>query len=294
MIFYEDPDEKSSWMMRAFRNIVTWWAMFVGLFGVGIISLLILGPPLGAIYNVIVTGGCRGDSPRNVTTDAREATVLRVIGDRGDLSVVGRPGLTEIQVRGVACASHRSKDDVDSIVLNTSFEGGKIIVAVIIPASIEGGRLDLEILVPEDLPRVEIDDAHGPVFVTNVRELEVTVGNGVLEATRIGGSVNVSSLRGSMSLSDVLDDVTVDAIHGYGTVEIDGVGGSVVLGVNRSGPAKIANVGGNVIVGNAGYGDLSVSRVAGYLLVEENPGGQLQTDRIGGSVRLPGNSDGDS
>lgn len=288
MIFYEDPEkQKGSLKLRIFRNIMMVWAMFIAVFGVGVISLLILYPPVEAIYQSITGNGCGDSSPRNATIEVGEATVLRVISGRGDLSVIGRPGLTAVQVTGNACADSGERQQLDAIVLDTAHNGNEIIVTVRMPRSLESGRLDLEIFVPEEIGRVEIDDTDGPVFVSNVRELQAVVGFGGLKAFRIGGSVNVPSLDGSMLLSGVEGDVTVNVINGYGEVKVDGVGGSVVLGDNRSGPATITDVGGDVTIGSAGYGNLSVSRVGGDLLVEENIRGQIKIELIGGSVRLP-------
>jgi hypothetical protein len=292
LIFYEDPEEqKGSLWMRIFRNLMLGWAMFIALFGVGLISLLILFPPGEAIYRSITDGGCESGPTHRAVVDVGKATVLRVLGVRGDLSVEGRPGRATFQVEGRTCARIGSKRHLESIVLRTSHTGDEITVIADMPARVDDIRMNLVILVPEGFPRVEVEHGDGPVSVNDVTELQAVVGSGSLIATRIGGNVDVSSLDGSMALVDVEGDVAVNAIHGYGEVDLAGIGGNVTIGDNQSGPARISDIGGDVTIGSAGSGRLTVSDVAGDVSVDENPGGHITLERIEGSVHLPGNEE---
>ena len=292
MIFYEDPEEqKGSLKVRVFRNIMLGWAMFIALFGVGVVSLLILFPPGEAIYRSITGDSCESGTTHNSAIDVGDATVLRIAGDRGDLSVEGRNGPAAVQIEGRPCASRVSKRHLDSIVLNTSRNGDEIIVTVDMPRGVDDIRMDVRIFVPNNLPRVEITNSDGPVFVSNVRELQAAIGYGSLDAMRIDGNVSVLELEGSMSLIDIEGDVAVESIRGYGQVDLTGIGGSVVIAENESGPARISDVLGNVTIGSAGFGHLNVMNVAGNLSVQENPGGHITLDGVIGSVRIPGSEE---
>lgn len=115
-------------------------------------------------------------------------------------------------------------------------------------------RMDLVIFVPERFARIEVANADGPVSVSDVRELQVVVGYGTLNATRTRGNVDALRLEGSMLLMDIEGDVTVNAIRGYGEANLSGIGGSVVIGDSGIGPTRISYIGGDVTIGSAGYG----------------------------------------
>ncbi|HIF12540.1 MAG TPA: hypothetical protein EYQ82_05960 [Dehalococcoidia bacterium] len=293
MIFYEDPEEaKGSLRLRVCRNLLLGWAMFVALSGVGIISLLILFPPMEAIYQSITVHNCESAPPHKATIDIGDATLLRVIGDRGDLSVIGRTGRTSIHIEGRTCAALDSKHHLESVALNTSVtDFNEILVSVVLPAEAEDIRMDLEIIVPADFPRVEIANTDGPVYISNILNLQAAIGYGNLDATHIGGTVNVLGLEGSMSLVDIEGDVNVTLIEGYGEVDLARIGGNVIIDDNRSGPARISDIGGNVTIGSAGYGHLTVTDIAGDLSVDKNPGGDIIVEEINGSVDIPVNED---
>lgn len=295
LIFHEDPDEQQiSWKLRIFRNLLMWWAMFVALFGVGVVTLIILWPPLSAIASGIADGGCRGDSPRNGVVDATGVRVLRIISDRGDLEINGRPGLSDVRVQGIACANSSERNKIDSITLDITREGDEIIVVVDIPSSTRTGRLDLSIDIPADLPSVEIEDELGPVIVNNIRDLRAIIGNGGLEARSISGDVIVPSLRGPATVQNIGGNVVLDQVRGRAGIDIRDVRGNVTIGLNRNGPAKIADIQGDVTVASAGFGDLDVERVAGDLVIMDNLRGDISHREIGGRVVLPGESEGDS
>ena len=293
MIFYEDPEEeKGSLRLRIFRNLLLGWAMFVALSGISIISLLILFPPMEAIYQSITGSSCESGPPQQATIDIGVATLLRVIGDRGDLSVIGRAEQTIIEIEGRTCAGLDSKRHLESIVLNTSIiDSGEILVTVILPAGVDDIRMDLEIIVPEDFPRVEVANTDGSVYISNIRNLQAAIGYGNFDATGIGGTVNVLGLEGSMSLIDIDGDVNVSLIEGYGEVDLSRIGGNVVIDDNQSGPARISDIGGDVTIGSAGYGHLTVTDIAGDLSVDKNPGGHIIAEEINGSVDIPGNEE---
>jgi hypothetical protein len=294
LTFYEDPEEpKAPLRLRILRNVILGWAMFVGLFLVGIISFVMLFPPISAIYDSIINNGCERGPVHNASVDVGGATVLRVVGDRGDISIAGRSGITTVLVEGQTCVGVDSMIYLDSVILNTSHVGDEIIVSVVLPRlgskMVDDIRMDLEISVPDEFLMIEVDSGDGPVLVSDVQELKVSIDFGSLYATRISGDVNVTNLEGSMALINVYGDVTADTIHGYGEVDLEMISGNVLIGDNRSGPARISGIGGDVTIGSAGYGNLNVSGVAGDLSVDQNPGGKISLGNIDGSVRVPEN-----
>ncbi|MBT3942574.1 MAG: hypothetical protein HOC77_13680 [Chloroflexi bacterium] len=295
LIFYEDPEEeKGSLRLRIFRNLLLGWAMFISVAGVGVVSLLILFPPGEAIFRSIFNDACERGPVHTANIDIGDATVLQIIGDRGDLAVEGRRGRSSISVVGRSCGTIESRRHFESIVFTTSKTDDEIIVAVKLPRKANLGelqdniRMDVQILVPENFPRVEIDNGDGSVFVANVRELQAVVGFGNLDATNIGGAVDVDELIGSISLIDIRGDVEVDDLKGYGEVFLTAITGNVNIGSNQSGPARISDIGGDVTIGNAGTGRLTVARVGGDLSVDLNLLGRISIDEIEGLVSLPG------
>jgi hypothetical protein len=294
LTFYEDPieqEEKAPLRLRILRNLILGWAMFVGLFLLVALAFVMLFPPVSAIYNSIVNSGCELGPAHNASIDIGDTTVLRVVGERGNISIAGRPGMTTVLVEGQTCAGAESARYLDLVILNTSHVGDEIIVSVDLPRVgsklVDDIRMDLEIFVPTGFPVVEVDSGDGLVFVSDVQELQVSIGFGSLDATRIGGNVNVEKLEGSMALINVEGDVMVDTIRGYGEVDLEMIAGNVVIRNNRSGPARISGIGGDVTIGSAGYGHLDVNGVAGNLSVDENPGGKISLDKIDGSVSVP-------
>jgi hypothetical protein len=292
LIFLDDAEEqKDSLYLRIIEIAIVGWGMAVAVFMVGTLSLVILFPPALGIYHAITDDFCVSVAPHNATIDIGGASLLRVVGERGEISIKGAPGLTAVQVQGEVCATRESRHHVDSVLLSTAQNGDEIIVSVDMPKSgsrlVNDIRMNLEILVPEEFIGVVINHVEGPVTVSGVRDLRVAIGYGNLEAADIAGSVVVTELEGSMSLTDIGGNVTVSTILGYGEVDLNGISGNVTIGENRSGPARISNIGGDVTIGSSGYGQLSVIGVAGDLSVGENPRGALSFDRIEGSVRLP-------
>ena len=245
MIFLDEAEEqKDSLCLRIIEIVIVGWGMFVAVFMIATLSLVFLFPAGLEIYHAITDNFCFSEAAHKPTVDIGDASVLRIVGERGDISIEGAPGLTAVHVLGEVCATRKSPPHVDSVVLSTARIGDEIVVSVDMPRSgsrlVNDIRMNLEILVPEEFIGVVIDNEDGPVTVSGVCELRVAIGYGYLGATNIAGNVIVTKLEGSMSVVGVTGNVTVGAILGYGEVNLNSISGNVKIAAVRQGSRKLA------------------------------------------------------
>src|SRR5690606_32254437 len=110
---------------------------------------------------------CRFEAERSATVSAAGASALEVEARAGSLTVEGRSGLTEVRVRGRACAS--SRELLDALQVNVDRSGGAVRVRM---PEIEGehwrdntyARLDLVVEVPAGID-ASISDGSGSMEV---------------------------------------------------------------------------------------------------------------------------------
>jgi hypothetical protein len=167
---------------------------------------------------------CNFDADVADWTGVTGADRVRVIAGAGDLRVRGRPGLSEVRVRGHACAEDRF--DLDQIDLDLQRVGSTVRLLSLVPAGRSvGARLDLTVEVP-DWMLVEIDHESGDVEVEAVSGVAVIDDSGWIRIEDIFGDVYVEDGSGDIEAFDVLGDFTV-AFDRSGTIRYRNVSGRV-------------------------------------------------------------------
>jgi DUF4097 and DUF4098 domain-containing protein YvlB len=257
---------------------------------------------------------CRYSAPRNVSLDAAALKSLLLNLSATDTHVRGVAGLSEIEVRGTACASNPQW--LDDLKIDTSRSGPQATVTVRTGKHDESFSLfgfsryaymKLSVSVPPQLA-VSLRSGSGDVIADSLQSLDFHSGSGDLKAYQIAGalalqvgsgdvdahSVGSVELRstgsGDVTVSDIRGDV--QAGHaGSGDLHFSDVRGGVSVGSVGSGDVRLESVGGNIQVDRIGSGDLVVDGVTGNLQVGANGSGDVTYHGVKGTVRVPSSGD---
>lgn len=229
---------------------------------------------------------CAFSAPRNLDLPAGAVKALVVHAAAGGLEIRGEPGLAQVQVRGLACAS--SQEMLDGIRLVQRREGERLVVAAKLPEHkglFDGERrLDLELRVPSRLA-LEISDSSGAASVEHVAALRMQDSSGDLRIAHILGTVRVEDSSGSLDVRDV------GALHvpndSSGEIRVSGVRGDAIIDVDSSGSVEMRDIGGNARVGQDSSGIIVAENVAGDFSVEHDGSGGIEHRGVRGKVRLP-------
>ena len=238
---------------------------------------------------------CRFEAERNATLPAEDADQARVIAGAGKLEVRGHADLSEIRIRGRACAS--DQETLDQIRLETGRSGNEVRIEAKLP---RGGRqfyrmlfnrkrsfgtalLDLEIDVPDSMT-LEIADGAGRVAIRDTGPLEVNDGSGDIEIDSVAGNASVRDGSGRVEIRRVRGDVNVT--DGSSDLSIEEVAGTVTIR-DGSGGIRVARVKRDVTVTGDGSGGISVTDVEGDFTVERDGSGGVHYDDVLGQVMLP-------
>jgi hypothetical protein len=190
---------------------------------------------------------------------------VRVIAEAGHLRVEGRVGLTEVRIRGDACAEVGS--DLNNVDLVVQHVGTTVRVLSLAPsAGAIRTRLDLVVEVP-DWMLVEVEHEEGDVVVERV------------------AGVDVFDDSGDIRIRDIAGDVLV--LDGSGWVDVDDVTGSVVVEDDQSGDLTIRNVGDDVDIISDGSGNILVENIFGDFRVGFDSSGTISYRNVGGTVTIP-------
>jgi DUF4097 and DUF4098 domain-containing protein YvlB len=278
--------------------------------------LLLAGASLLALsFTAMGAEHCRYNAPRNAEINAAGLKLLAVQIGPDDLTIHGEPGLTNVVVRGTACASDQSwlpeikleagrQGDTANVVahdrdhaINFSFFGSSY------------AYLKLDVRVPQSLA-IKLQEGSGDAKVGNVAALDASLGSGDLKVDgvagrfglRVGSGDVVASDVGSLDLSSLgSGDASVDGIHGdariggagSGDLSLNDVKGGVSLGSVASGDVKVAGVGGSFDAKSVGSGELIVSDVTGHVSVGAVASGGVKVSRAGGNVHVDSVGSGD-
>ena len=208
-------------------------------------ALLLLTPILIAGCDLDLTNlSCDEERFFDERVEIGTADLVRVVGEQGDLRVIGRANLDEIRVRGTGCANDRR--DLDEIDLVVQRSNGIVRVLALVPSgSGINAYLDLEVEVP-DWMLVEVDDQSGDVEIRNV--------SGVLLIDE-SGHVDISDIWGDVEVDDQSGDLEIRAVDGSvwiwdesGDILVDGVAGDLTVERDSSGRLVFRNVDGRVFV----------------------------------------------
>ncbi|MGH8288254.1 MAG: DUF4097 family beta strand repeat-containing protein [Steroidobacteraceae bacterium] len=253
---------------------------------------------------------CRYSAPRNVDLDA--ATLKSLLLNLGptDAHVRGVAGLSQVEVRGTACASN--PDWLQDLRIDTSRSGDD--AALTVRTGNHGmtfglfglsryAYMKLSVSVPPRLA-VAIDSGSGDVGAEALASLDFHSGSGDLKASDIAGplalqlaSGDVDARRvGSVQLrSTGSGDVTVSEVHGdvhadragSGDLHFSDVEGSVWVGSIGSGDLHLESISRNVDVRSIGSGDVVVDDVGGDLKVDAAGSGDVSYHGVKGTVHVP-------
>lgn len=271
-------------------------------------------PSLAALAWLGVAGAagarpCLYSAPRNVDLDATTLKSLLLNLGAADAHIQGVPGLSQIKVRGTACASN--PEWLDDLRIDTSRSGAQATVSArrrnhessfsLLGVS-RYAYLKLSVSVPQQLA-VAINNGSGDVVAETLQSLDFHSGSGDLKADRIDGALaldlgsadveardvgNVelrSTGSGDVNVSNVRGDVRAGQ-SGSGDLRFSDVRGSVSLGSIGSGDLRLENIGGNVQVDSIGSGDMVVDVVTGNLQVGSTGSGDVSYHGIKGTVHV--------
>ena len=212
-------------------------------------------------------------SARNADVDARGARAVRIDAAAGFLRVQGRPGITEVRVRGTAVASRR--EWLQEIELVAERRGNDVYIKVEIPENRSPGwrnweentrGLDLTIEVPSNLA-LEVEDGSGEATFVGVGPLNLRDGSGSIEIRGAKGRVSVIDGSGEITLNGIDGDVTIE--DGSGQIDARDIAGTLTISEDGSGSIDVDRVSGDFIVSRDGSGSISHTSVKGRVDVPE-------------------------
>lgn len=241
---------------------------------------------LAAVSPAWAQDGCAFSAPRNLDLSANGVKTLVVRAAAGKLEIRGEPGLSQVQVRGVACSS--DKDDLEQIRLVQRREGERLVVTAELPemSGIFNGerKLDLELRVPARLA-LDVSDSSGEASVERVAALRIQDSSGELRISDVPGAVRVDDSSGSIDVRNV------GSLHipddSSGEIRVSGVRGNAVIDNDSSGTIEMRKIGGDARVGEDSSGDIVVEDVAGDFTVERDGSGGIEHRGVRGAVRIP-------
>lgn len=231
-------------------------------------------------------------APRNADVDARGARVVEIQAHAGALRVEGRPGLSQVRVRGTARASNRGW--LGDIKLIAERRGDAVFIKADIPdndratwSGLNGNNyrgLDLVLEVPIALA-LDVGDGSGEAHFVNVGVLSLSDGSGEIEIRGARGNVRINDGSGSIDVDGVQGNLRIH--DGSGEIRARNVTGDVIVDTDGSGNIVVSGVGGTMRVGNDGSGSIDVDRVAGDFVVDNDGGGSIHYATVKGSVDIP-------
>ncbi|HWI63106.1 MAG TPA: DUF4097 family beta strand repeat-containing protein [Symbiobacteriaceae bacterium] len=191
-------------------------------------------------------GTCTVSEQRSATEPVAGANGVNIKAQAGTVTVVGRPGLTDVQVTATACATSESALKRIKLTTERSTDGW---VRVLAEMPWGSNRLDLTVEVPEDL-QVMVRSESGTVSVTDVkRGASIDSRSGSVTVTRVEGGVHVVRAdSGSLAITDIKGNVTANKKSGI--VVVTNVQGDLTVTGKVKGLVSYTNVTGKVNVPN--------------------------------------------
>jgi hypothetical protein len=230
--------------------------------------------------------GCEHREERSAAVSASGADLIRIAARAGSLRIEGRPGLSEVRVRGEACSSQERY--LEQIELRAERVGDEVRIEAVIPEMRGFGnmqaRLDLVVEVPESLA-LDVDDSSGGVEIRRVAALRLRDSSGEIDVSDVRGEVEIEDSSGEILLRGVGGNVRLS--DSSGEIDVRDVAGSVLVESDGSGEIEIAEVERDVRIQRDGSGSISVSDVRGDFVVERDGSGRVRHEGVGGTVRVP-------
>lgn len=232
-------------------------------------------------------------APRDADVDARGARSIEVRAEAGSLRIEGKPGISQVQVRGTARASSRNR--LGDIKLIAERRGDVVYIKADMPEDHENSfwnlgrdnwnmQLDLVIEVPQNLA-LDVEDGSGEAKFVNVGPMKLTDGSGDLTILGVKGDLEVEDGSGNMTIENVEGRVRVN--DGSGEIRAKNIVGDFVVEEDGSGNIDVAGVGGDMRVEADGSGGIDVDRVAGDFTVDNKGSGSISSSGVRGKINIP-------
>lgn len=237
---------------------------------------------------ILAQDDCDFTAPRSAVVPGAGAGGAVIEAAAGSLRIEGVRGLSEVRVRGRACAS--SREILEDIQLVAVREGDRIRVEARMPewddrrSDRYTARLDLVIQVPERLS-LDVRDSSGATEIRNVAALDLQDSSGDVEIAGVSGDLRVRDSSGDLRVRGVRG--TVRATDSSGDMELREVGGSVLIPSDSSGDIVVSDVAADVRIDRDSSGDIRVSEVEGDFVVERDGSGSIRSENVRGQVLVP-------
>jgi hypothetical protein len=185
-------------------------------------------------------GGCSVQEDFSDAISATGMTTLRVLAERGDLRIEGRPGLTQVRVFATACSSSsRTIDDIDFSLFRN---GATVELETFVPNN-DNAHLDILVEVPEDFAAAIYHD-DGDIEVQDIDFVYIDDESGHIDISNILFDVEILDGSGNIDIFDV--DGSVEIEDESGDIDVDDIGGDFSVFFDTSGAIRYRNVRGRV------------------------------------------------
>ncbi|HET7925502.1 MAG TPA: hypothetical protein VFL30_11425 [Rhodanobacteraceae bacterium] len=271
-------------------------------------SLLALLPAVA-----LASSPCRYTADRNFDVPAAGLATLAFEMGSNDIVLEGVDGLSNVEVRGRACASDAAW--IDGLTVDQQKSGNTLTITPHSGHDLRGNwsgmnyaYMILHVRAPSKLV-AKIRGDSGDAEVSRVASLDFETSSGDLLANHVPGTLALELSSGDargddLGIVDVRSvasgDITLSDVHG--PIEVARVGsgdlrfsevGSVRVGSVGSGDVSVSDAGGDVTVDSIGSGDVTVNGVAGAFHVGSKGSGDVRYRNVRGQVTVPRDIDDD-
>jgi hypothetical protein len=207
----------------------------------------------------------------------------------GILTIIGTPGLQEIEVRAEfksgSGISGNTQRILDNLVLDMEVRGSTFYLKTENRRDWSWGNsgwIDIHINMPAGI-ELDIDDGSGPISISGMgQDVNIKDGSGKIELTRIEGSVRINDGSGEIQVRDARGSVDIN--DGSGSVDVRHAGGNVQIR-DGSGSISVDDVGGNLIIPGDGSGSIDVQNIQNDVDINDGSG-SISVRHAGGNVQI--------
>jgi hypothetical protein len=233
------------------------------------------------VFLVVLIGSLPGvvladfEEVRELRLDTQGIDMLNIDAGAGSLEVVGVSASDEITVTAAinvpGLSDARARDKIESdMVLSLDRDGATATLKSYFDNGVWGfggsPSIALEVRMPEGMHLV-VDDGSGSIEISNVRgDISIDDGSGSLTMTDVGGNVDIEDGSGTLTIEGVGGDLNID--DGSGSITVRRVAGSVIVD-DGSGSIDVSDVAEDFIVVDDGSGGVTYANVAGRVQTDE-------------------------
>jgi hypothetical protein len=255
---------------------------------VALLATVVVVPPAGASALQLRDDRCSWETTREASVSAEGIRTLTIAAGSGELRVEGEPGVSEITIVGLVCASR--EEDLGALRVSVADLGSDGLEIVTHYPEDEGwtgrgrtARIDLTVRMPLGMA-VEIEDSSGEMTVSGTGSLRIGDSSGSIRVARVQGDLRIDDSSGDVEIADVAGDVDID--DSSGGLEVRDVRGVVSLR-DGSGAIDVSDVGRDVFIESDGSGGINVREVGGDFVVERDGSGGIRHSGVRGTVDVP-------